>query len=114
VNTIPYTWLSNGVKNTVEAVQPVPGLYVYQLPEGVRHPDFPWMVGHASGLAIAAFPQQSDALAAVTLISDLTDWSMSEDQLRTEVDVYELWDLIEDNTTGMFIVRQPIDAESAA
>lgn len=114
MDIVPYTFHSSGETGTVDAVQPTPGLFVYQLPEHLRHPYFPWMVGHASGRAIAAFEQQAHALGAVDLIAGFTNWERTADELRADVDAYALRDLIEEKTTGVVISANPDRAAQAA
>jgi hypothetical protein len=103
MDTVPYTFHSHQETGTVDAVQPVPGLFVYQLPEHLRHPHLSWLIGHAEGKCIAAFESRSRALAGAELIADFTKWDRTAEQLIADVDAYELRDLIEDNTGGVFI-----------
>lgn len=105
MDTVPYTFHSYDETGTIDAVQPTPGLFVYQLPEHLRHPHFPWLIGHSSGRCIAAFEQEAHALAGVALIADFTNWERSADELLADVDAYDLRDLIEEQTTGVFISR---------
>ncbi|MGW5582824.1 hypothetical protein [Streptomyces sp. NPDC003857] len=114
MDTVPYTFHSHNETGTVDAVQPVPGLYVYQLPEHLRHPHFPWLIGHSSGRCIAAFESQARALCGVELIADFTDWTRTAAELIAAVDAYDLRDLIEDNTSGVFISGKPADTTQAA
>jgi hypothetical protein len=105
MDTVPFTFHSYGETGTIDAVQPAPGLFVYRLPEHLRNVYFPWTVGHSSGHAIAAFESEAHALGAVDLIADYTDWERTADELRADVDPYELRDFIEEKTTGVFISR---------
>lgn len=114
MDTVQFTFHSHQETGTVDAVQPVPGLFVYQLPEHLRHPYLPWLIGHACGKCIAAFESKGRALAGVELIADFTDWTRSAAELIADVDAYDLSDLIEDNTSGVFISAKPADAPQAA
>ncbi|MGW7788038.1 hypothetical protein [Streptomyces tricolor] len=61
------------------AVEPVPGLYVYEQPEHLRGPGdettHPWRLGHHSGLRLAAFPSQDDAVRATFEVAAFADWT---------------------------------------
>ena len=114
MDTVPYNFHSHLETGTVDAVQPTPGLFVYQLPEHLRHPYYPWLIGHSSGKCIAAFERQGHALSAVDVIADFTDWTRTAEELIADVDAYELCDLIEYRTTGVFISAKPADADQAA
>lgn len=105
--TISYTFRSNGETGTVNAQQPVPGLFIYQLPEHLRHPFFPWRLGHSSGLCIAVFQTEQEALEGAREIADFADWTLTADQLRAQVDAYELCRRIEGFTGGVFISAEP-------
>lgn len=94
------------------AVEPVPGLHVYELPvehcgegDGVANP---WRLGHHSGKALAAFPSQDDALRAAREVADLTDWTRPAEDLRTDadLDLEEYVDRMETRTNGLFITPQ--------
>lgn len=105
MDTVPYTFHSHRETGTVDAVQPVPGLFVYQLPEHLRHPYYPWLLGHTSGKCIAAFEQYGHAMEAADVIAD---------ELIAAVDAYALCDRIECFTAGLFISAKPLDVEQAA
>lgn len=107
MDTVLYTSHSYGETTTVDAFNPAPGLYVYQLPEHLRHPDFPWLMGHSSGLVIAAFERKDHALAAIEVIADFADWTRTADDLRADVDALDLSDLIDYRTAGVFISADP-------
>lgn len=111
MDTVPYTFHSYGETGTVDAVQPTPGLFVYQLPEHLRHPHYSWLIGHSSGKCIAGFVHRSHALGAVDLIADFTDWTRTAEELIADVDAHNLRDLIEYRTVGVFISA---DASRAA
>ena len=114
MDIVPYTFHSYGETGTVDAVQPTPGLYVYRLPEHLRHPYFPWLIGHSSGRCIAAFEQEAHAVGAVALIASFANWERTADELRADVDPYDLRDLIEAKTTGVFISANRSLAADAA
>jgi hypothetical protein len=114
MDTVPYTFHSYGETGTVDAVEPTPGLFVYQLPKHLRHPHYSWLIGHSSGKCIAAFERQGHALSAIDVIADFTDWTRTADELIAEVDAHELRDLIEYRTTGVFAAAKPADAAQAA
>lgn len=108
MDTVPYTFHSYDETGTVDAVQPTPGLFVYQLPEHLRHPHYSWLIGHSSGKCIAGFPRQSHAIAAVELIADFADWTRTADELVADVDARQLRYLIEDDTPGVFAAANPV------
>ncbi|MEV7364305.1 hypothetical protein [Streptomyces sp. NPDC091299] len=110
MDTVPYTFHSHNETGTVDAVQPVPGLYVYQLPQHLRHHVYSWLIGHASGKCIAAFVHRSHALGAVDVIADFTDWTQTAADLIANVDAHDLRDLIENRTVGVFIAAKPAEA----
>ncbi|MFI9344989.1 hypothetical protein ACIG0D_27540 [Streptomyces sp. NPDC052773] len=114
METVRYTFRSRGETGTVDAVQPAPGLFVYQLPEHLQHPWYPWLIGHASGLCIAMYERYGHAMAAVDEIADFTDWTRTADELRATVDAYHLRDVIEYHTAGVFISADPASAQQAA
>lgn len=111
MDTVPYTIRMQGDTVTVDAFHPVPGLYVYLTPEQWQNPNHPyhWTIGHQSGYSIAAFERSVDALDAAEGLADFTNWQRSADELRTDVDPYDLRDLIEDRG-GAFLSRQPVAA----
>ncbi|QLJ01481.1 hypothetical protein HZZ00_10915 [Streptomyces sp. NEAU-sy36] len=114
MDTVPYTFHSHRETGTVDAVQPVPGLFVYQLPEHLRHPYYPWLLGHTSGKCIAAFERYGHAMEAADIIADFTDWTRTADELIADVDAYTLCDRIESFTAGLFVSAKPLDVEQAA
>jgi hypothetical protein len=114
MDTVPYTFHSHNETGTVDAVQPVPGLFVYQLPEHLRHPYFPWLIGHSSGKCIAAFERYGHAMEAAQVIADFTDWTQTAEELIAAVDVHDLNDLIDYHTAGVLISAKPTNAEQAA
>lgn len=94
------------------AVEPVPGLHVYELPVELREEGDgvanPWRLGHHSGKALAAFPSQDDALRAAREVADLTDWTRPAEDLRADadLDLEEYVDRIETRTNGLLITSQ--------
>lgn len=94
----------------VPAVEPVPGLRVYEEPEELRHPDgntHPWRLGHHSGLAMAAFTSQDDAVNAARQVADFADWTRPADELRTDTD-FDLtgyYDRLMETTSGLIIAN---------
>jgi hypothetical protein len=102
--SVPCRWASG-----ICARASVPGLHVYELPvehreegDGVANP---WRLGHHSGKALAAFPSQDDALRAAREVADLTNWTRSAEDLRTDadLDLEEYVDRMETRTNGLFI-----------
>jgi hypothetical protein len=73
-----------------QAIEPVPGLFVYEQPEELRRPGddaaHPWRLGHHSGYAMAAFDSQDDAINAARQITDFADWTRAADDLRSDPD----------------------------
>ncbi|MFC9285676.1 hypothetical protein [Streptomyces sp. NPDC057052] len=114
MDTVPHTFHSHGETGTVDAVQPTPGLFVYQLPEHLRHPYFPWLIGHSSGKCIAVFERYGHAMSAAEVLADFTDWTLTAEELTATVDVLDLSDLIDYRTAGVFISAKPTDAPQAA
>lgn len=94
----------------VLAVEPVPGLRVYEEPEELCHPDgntHPWRLGHHSGLAMAAFTSQDDAVNAARQVADFADWTRPADELRTDTD-FDLtgyYDRLMETTSGLIIAN---------
>ena len=77
----------------VQAIEPVPGLRVYEQPEELRKTNelHPWRLGHHSGLVIAAAMYEDDAIRGAHKIADMADWTKAVDELRTGVDADELY-----------------------
>lgn len=78
------------------AVEPVPGLHVYEQPEELRRPTDlnHWRIGHRSGLTIAVAMYEDDAIRGAQKIADLADWTRPADELRRDVSPTELYDAI--------------------
>lgn len=106
-----YEIVLNGAGDTISlpAVEPVPGLHVYELPLKHREESDgaanPWRLGHHSGKALAAFPSEDDALRAAREVADLTDWTRPAENLSTteDLDLDEYADRIETRTNGLLI-----------
>ncbi|MQY14989.1 hypothetical protein SRB5_51660 [Streptomyces sp. RB5] len=79
---------------TVTATSPVPGLFVYELPDDMS-PNSPyrWRIGHHSGYGVAAAMFEDDAVRGAHRIAGLADWAeQSPAELRDHVDIEELYD----------------------
>lgn len=112
----PYEIALNGAGATITislmAVEPVPGLHVYELP--VEHREEgdgaanPWRLGHHSGRVLAAFPSEDDALRAAREVADLTDWTRPAEDLSTneDLDLDEYVDRIETRANCLLITPQ--------
>jgi hypothetical protein len=93
----------------VQAVEPVPGLHVYHQPDELQQPGddatHPWRLGHHSGLAMAAFDSQDDAINAARQIADFADWTRPADELRADPDFDRpgYFDRLMDTTRGLII-----------
>lgn len=91
------------------AIEPVPGLRVYQQPEELRRPGdddtHPWRLGHHSGYAMAAFTSRDEAIAAAHEVAGFTDWTRSVEDLRAcpgfDLDAY--FDRLMEKTRGLLI-----------
>jgi hypothetical protein len=96
---------------TVDAIEPVPGLVVYEIPTEVREPDtdFHWRVSHHSGLALAAAEFPGDAQSIAHAIADFTDWTRTAEELQadTSLDISDLYQRINYETPGVFLHRRP-------
>lgn len=78
----------------VQAIEPVPGLFVYEQPEELRtHPDSPylWRLGHHSGLVVAVAMYEDDAIRGAQKIADRADWTAGVEELRTAIDADGLY-----------------------
>lgn len=72
-----------GTLQTVDAIEPVPGLRVY------KHPDiaygigtYPVYLGHHSGRWIARMECTADAIDAAHDIADMADWTRPGEELQ--------------------------------
>lgn len=80
----------------VQAVEPVPGLFVYEQPDELRRPNqiSPWRIGHHSGLVIANAMYKGDAIRGAQKIADLADWTLPAEELQRDVPLAELYDAL--------------------
>lgn len=107
----PYEIVLSGAGGTISlpAVEPVPGLHVYELPDAHREEGdgegTPWRLGHHSGKVLAAFSSEDDALRAAHEVADLADWTRPAEGLRTneDFDLDEYVDRIETRANGLLI-----------
>ncbi|MEU0181827.1 hypothetical protein ABZ312_11650 [Streptomyces sp. NPDC006207] len=107
MDTVPYTIHRLGETTTVDAVHPVPGLYVYRTPEQMRNPNHPyqWVIGHSSGRAIAAFEYEADAISVAHELTSFTNWDRTAEELLADdlLDPQEIADYVEGVTPGVFM-----------
>jgi|SRR5690606_38962723 hypothetical protein len=93
----------------VQAIEPVPGLHVYQQPEELRGPGddttHPWRLGHHSGYAMAAFTTKDEAVEAARQVADFTDWTRKAADLRTHpgFDLDGYFDRLMEKTRGLLV-----------
>lgn len=80
----------------VQAIEPVPGLFVYEQPEELRRPNeiSLWRIGHHSGLTVANAMYEGDAIQGAKEIADLADWTRPADELQRDVSPTELYDAL--------------------
>ncbi len=79
----------------VQALEPVPGLFVYEQPEELRaHADSPylWRLGHHSGLIVAVAMYADDAIRGAQKIANRADWTQDVEELRAEIDADGLYE----------------------
>lgn len=95
----------------VPAIEPVPGLHVYEQPEELRGPGdettHPWRLGHHSGLAMAAFTTKDEAVAAAREVAAFADWTRPADDLRADedFDLTGYYDRLMEKTRGLLIPK---------
>lgn len=67
---------TSGGPVTVDVIEPVPGLYVYEVPESV-HPTsrYRWILAHHQGRALASFETGEAAEEGAGAVAELADWS---------------------------------------
>lgn len=93
----------------VLAVEPVPGLRVYEQPAELRGPGddttHPWRLGHHSGYAMAAFTTKDEAVEAAREIAGFTDWTRTVDELRADpdFDLSGYYDRLMQKTAGLLV-----------
>lgn len=79
----------------VQAVEPVPGLFVYEQPDELKKPtEINWRIGHHSGLSIAVAIFEEDAIRGAKKIAELADWTQTAEALQQDVDATELYDAL--------------------
>ncbi len=84
---------ADGQTYTIDhAVEIVPGLLVYRIPEGM-HPSSPhrWRIGHHSGLSVADSMLREDAVAGAELLGTLADWTQDAATLKASIDPGDLF-----------------------
>ena len=95
----------------VPAIEPVPGLHVYEQPEELRGPGddttYPWRLGHHSGLAMAAFTTKDEAINAAREVAEFADWTRPADDLRADqdFDLTGYYDRLMEKTCGLLIAN---------
>lgn len=103
--------LAEGGTLSLPAVEPVPGLHVYEVPAEHREEGHgvanPWRLGHCSGKALAAFPSEDDALRGAREVADLADWTHPAEGFRagSGFDLEEYLDRLATRTNGLFITK---------
>lgn len=91
--TLSHTFETDLREYTVPATSPVPGLFVYQIPDEVEpHSSHRWSVGHHSGRLIASAMYEDDATRGAQEIADLADWTKTADELRADLDLDEVYE----------------------
>lgn len=90
------------------AIEPVPGLHVYEQPEELRGPGdvtHPWRLGHHSGYAMAAFATKAEATYAAHAVAEFADWTRSAEELRgdPDFDLTGYYDRLMERTDGLLI-----------
>ncbi|MFF1684650.1 hypothetical protein [Streptomyces sp. NPDC058254] len=95
MDTVRYTLRCSQSDVTVDAVEPVPGLFVYEQPDELKKPtEINWRIGHHSGLAIAVAIFEEDAIRGAQKIAGLADWTQPAEALQQDVDATELYDAL--------------------
>ncbi|MER7507016.1 hypothetical protein ABTX82_01505 [Streptomyces lavendulae] len=107
MNTLTHT-LADGT--TVTATEPVPGLRVYPVNPAKNSYEYPWIVGHHSGYALAGCDDREAAEHIAAEIAGLTDWTRTAVQLRgdTSLDRHVLRNRINHRTYGVFLYGQEL------
>lgn len=78
---------------TVAASSPVPGLFVYEIPDEVEPASsHRWSIGHHSGLLISSAMYEDDATRGAQKIADLADWTDPVDELRAVLDPEQVYE----------------------
>ncbi|MFF4644911.1 hypothetical protein [Streptomyces sp. NPDC001389] len=103
-----------GRANTiVNAIQPAPGLYLYQdQPYRRCGIDYHWHIGHHSGLLIASAESAIVARQVIDEIANFIDWTRSAEAIKadTSIDVSDLRERIIYRTDGVFHQSRPAAA----
>ena len=71
----------------VAAAEPIPGLRIYRLPQGLFKAPYDVRLAHHSGATIAAFEYLADAAFAAELIADMADWTQPAEAFATDADL---------------------------
>lgn len=91
--TLTHTFATDMGDYTVPATSPVPGLFVYQVPDEVEPTSsYRWSIGHHSGRLIASAMYEDDATRGAQKIADFADWTKPADELRAVLDPDELYE----------------------
>jgi hypothetical protein len=92
---LTHTFQTDVREYTVPATSPVPGLFVYEIPDEVEPTSgLRWSVGHHSGLLIASAMYEDDAIRGAQKIADLADWTKPVDELRKALDPDQVYERI--------------------
>jgi len=92
---------TSGGPVTVDAIEPVPGLYVYEVPESV-HPTsrYRWILAHHEGRALASFETEEAATGGANGVAHLADWTRSQMTTANQISlggfVWKFTDLLRD------------------
>lgn len=71
---------------TVDAIEPVAGLLVYETPAGVSPmSSYRWILAHHDGSALAAFTTEEAATEGATAVAPLADWTRSQMTTANEI-----------------------------
>ncbi|MCX4450627.1 hypothetical protein [Streptomyces sp. NBC_01789] len=92
----------------VQAIEPQPGLFVYQQPtELLKAGDRRvWRLGHHSGYQIAKFENRGDAEDAARSIKHITDWTRPADDIRADTDGEDIREALL-GSPGVFLSSPP-------
>ncbi|MET9813208.1 hypothetical protein [Streptomyces sp. NPDC006355] len=92
---LTHTFQTDVREYTVPATSPVPGLFVYEIPDEVEPASaHRWSVGHHSGLLIASAMYEDDAISGAKKIADLADWTQPVAELREALDPGQVYERI--------------------
>lgn len=91
---------------TVAAAEPVPGLRIYRLPQGLFRSPYDVRLAHHSGAGIATFEYLGDAAFGAEVIADMADWTRPADELTADPELGQrVTDALRARTPG--IVPRP-------